>query len=264
MSKLKYNDKKFFIAKTSLIPTKICGNTQRTYFITENLGYTIKKICHSNTHVAVNDGISKINNVYELEENKIGYKIINTLFDFTTEIDDTYENDNLEGDSNTLNIDSPDSIQSYITKKHNNMCLIDMEKVQEVYGYGDAQNKEIIDNFKLVKICDNIYIRISYKQIIKMICVYQTIVKTKGDKSELNSFYPKYICDWLISNFNGSSEEVVFYIILEHGSNTQDCKKKIEELVLDRIDKQALQNYIEKNMVYHDNNESIIKILDLL
>lgn len=247
MTTFRFTAKKFFIVKTSEIPDKICGNSQQSYFITKNSGFTLKKVCHSNTHLTLGNGIGKIHNVYELEEIKLDYVALNSLLPFTSNITDHSNTDPKTYTEQIQSYDSPATLHSYITTKQNHLHLIDLQRMQEALGYGDKQLENIIEHFKLVKIYDNLYIRITYENIVKILCVYQSLVKTNSDLKELCNFWPEYICTWVKNTFRGESTEIVYYIMLDCHDNIVQCRTKIKENVLERIDKESLRNFIMQN-----------------
>lgn len=253
---MKYKKREIILIESHIEPLKLTGNNQKTNIITKEVGYSMKKILSSNSFLLLNENISQISSVYELQENKIDYGLLNNIFVFNNKITEinTVEVKKLTN----YDLTSIFSLRENILNYKNELTLLNMNHVAEIFGYAEKQIEKIVDDFRLIKV-DNLYMRLSYSEIKNVLMYYYTVLNTTKNRKELNTIYPKYICEWVIKYFKGNAIEISAYTFLDlfHRNKNNDFMNEIQKFIFEDIDLTAVKEYLKTT--YFSDKDNVLE-----
>ncbi|KCZ79160.1 hypothetical protein H312_03456 [Anncaliia algerae PRA339] len=219
---MEYENKKYFIIKGSIEGKYITG-TNKSYLITNEHGYILKRTLPSSTFLIIND-------------NKI------TKCDFILE---------------TINY-AKNEIHIF-----NNLsfCMNSFE-FQIKHNLGDKELNEFINKFKLIKFKDNLY-KLSYAEMFKGVIFYHSLIYTESTLGNELEIFQEVLREYLMNMIEGSVEDVCIFFLLKcwEGNDLKNVINRIEDYIFMKISKERLINIIENEELYCLAKDSILKHL---
>ncbi|EJW05243.1 hypothetical protein EDEG_00708 [Edhazardia aedis USNM 41457] len=233
----------------------ISGNSKESFVLTEKSGYTLVKVCHSNTFIISDhceNQIFNVSAVYEPIETSIDFVKLNEIFNFS---DEFLQNDEIA----YLNTNASEFVFKFSDYK--NIYIINLGLISTMFGLGMEQLKCLITKFRLIHFKDNLYLRLSFKTLRKVLTVYRSHIFMQENPENLTKYFPEYICSFLKSNFVGNSVELTAFLLLElyildPKNYLRLFKKSCEDIIIENFDKIYLKDLL--NTIYFKDMNKIV------
>ncbi|KAM0685733.1 hypothetical protein COBT_003052 [Conglomerata obtusa] len=157
-----------------------------------------------------------------------------------------------------FDIESAFSIRNYISSIANNTLVINSLRMQEVFGFGKKQLDDIFEKMMLIKVDENYFVRMEYKNIIKGLAFLINLKYSGGEVDEIKKYFPNYVCNWLITFFKVENYELCALIIAEHKNDYDKCKEQINNYIFEDLNFDEIAIFINDKF---DGDKEMIEII---